>query len=176
MRVVVLWEDELSPDTSLKGYGPHVLALQCAVDASPSLVERRALGVRVTANPRKGIDKLLLFAATLDAPRVIAVCDDDKLRAHLKLSHEASDVSVVEELKKKSPETRWILLHRNMEDVLAAAAAALGEAVPTGKAKPRERDRVLHRLADASPDRRRDFLLRIPSFAAVVAAIIEALR
>lgn len=176
MKVAVLWEDAVSAGTKPTNYGPQVLALQCVVDQRTELGDARGLGFEVHAYPKNGVDKLLLFAAKLDAPQVIAVCDDDKLRLHLQLPPDASDVVVLEVLKKQSAKTRWVLLHRNMEDVVAAAATALGEAAPVGKPTPRERDRVLHRLANTSPDGRRDFLVRMPSFAAVVAAIIEALR
>lgn len=171
--IVVFWEDSFS---RRKDFGPHVLALQCLLDRHPTIaLTSFALQTRVRAVATNGIDKMLRKVRLVDEQHVIAVPDNDKIRRTLDLSPAASDAEVLERLQAINARAHFVLLHRNMEDVLVHAHTALGEKASDQKQRPLDRDRVIFRLAADSPQARQAFLVAMPSFRRIVETLEQLL-
>lgn len=168
-EVVVLWEDSLARGQQPNNFAPHLLALRCLLDRRPELARtERDLQRRVSAIPTRGIDKLLAKLQTLSPRRLLAVPDDDRIRQHLGLPPNASDSAVRAELAVRCPGASFVLLRRNMEDLVRAAREVLGLPVETRKPRPQERDDVLHQLIASSGGCREQALLLMPSFGEAV--------
>lgn len=171
-RIAVLYEDKLAASKA-RNFGPHVLVLTCV--AEQTKCDRERLGQNVHGIPRKGIGNLL---ADCRAPilgdryaRVIAVCDDDKVREHLNLPTTACKDQVRRAIG-CGPSLHLVLLTRNIETVLEAAIKVLGRRPLTGKASPLERDGILLNLAyQEKADRRLEVLEQVPSLRYLVAKL-----
>lgn len=179
IRIAVLYEDQLATSKP-RAFGPHVLLLACVADRLQR--PREHLESQVDAHPCKGIGRLL---ARCREPiladryaRIFAVCDDDRVREHLKLPATACKIEVRGALATGigSPRLQTVLLARNLETVLAAVLQVLGLDPITDKPSPLKRDGILLRLAfHGAPDQRRALLQRVPSFAYLVDRLTGAI-
>lgn len=126
--ITVLYEDQRGPR---QGFGLHALVKACVFDAVNG-ERHRVEGMLSDHRPLKGVQALLkacredidLIAA--DGRSVVAVFDDDAIREQLKLPHTATDAQVEREILKgcRAPaQLLVVLLKRNMESVIVAAAA-----------------------------------------------------
>ena len=171
-RIAVLYEDQLATSKP-RSFGPHVLVLACLADRLQR--PREHLEHHIDAHPCKGIGRLLaLCREPLLADRhavIFAVCDDDRVREHLKLPATACKLEVRETVAAGlgSPRLQTVLLARNLETVLAAVLHVLGLDPIADKPSPLKRDGILLRLAyKGTPDQRLALLQRVPSFAYLV--------
>ncbi len=125
--VTILYEDQRGPR---QGFGLHSFVKACVFDAVNG--ERHRVEGMLDGRPLKGVQAVIkacredidLIAA--DGRAVVAVLDDDAIREQLKLRHPASDAEVDLEIRKgcRAPDRLTIvLLKRNMESVILAAAA-----------------------------------------------------
>jgi hypothetical protein len=125
--VTVLYEDQRGPR---QGFGLHAFVKACVFDAING--ERHRVEGMLDGRPLKGVQAVIkacredidLIAA--DGRSVVALVDDDAIRDQLKLRHSASDAEVDLEIRKgcRAPERLTVvLLKRNMESVILAAAA-----------------------------------------------------
>jgi len=168
-RIAVLYEDQLATSKP-RAFGPHVLLLACVADRLER--PREHLEQHVDAHPCKGIGRLLALCRepilTDRHARVIAVCDDDRVREHLKLPATACKLSVRDAVASGSgaPQLRTVLLIRNLETVLDAVRHVLGRDPLADKPSPLRRDSTLLHLAyQGVPEQRLALLQRVPSFA-----------
>lgn len=109
---------------------------------------------------------------------MIAVCDDDRVREHLKLPATACKLEVRGAVASSSgsPQLRTVLLVRNLETVLDAVQHVLGRDPLPDKPSPARRDSVLQHLAyRGAPDQRLALLQRVPSFAYLVDHLTRAI-
>jgi len=141
----------------------HVLLLACVADRLQR--PREHLEQHVDAHPCKGIGRLLALCRepilTDRHARVIAVCDDDRVREHLKLSVRDAVAS-----GSGAPQLRTVLLIRNLETVLDAVRHVLGRDPLADKPSPLRRDSTLLHLAyQGVPEQRLALQQRVPSFA-----------
>lgn len=187
MAVTVLYEDQRG---SRQGFGLHALVKACVFDAING-ERHRVEGMLSDHRPLKGVQALLkacreeidLIAA--DGRRVVAVFDDDAIREQLKLPHTAADALVEREIRKgcRTPERLLIvLLKRNMESVIVAAAACdpgldakrIDRAVKHKELL--ERDAILTELSRERARPLRDCVLgRMPSLQLLVALLSRTL-
>ncbi len=187
MAVTVLYEDQRGPR---QGFGLHALVKACVFDAING-ERHRVEGMLSDHRPLKGVQALLkacreeidLIAA--DGRRVVAVFDDDAIREQLKLPHTAADALVEREIRKgcRAPERLLIvLLKRNMESVIVAAAACdpgldakrIDRAVKHKELL--ERDAILTELSRERARPLRDCVLgRMPSLQLLVALLSRTL-
>jgi hypothetical protein len=178
-RIAVLYEDQLATSKP-RSFGPHVLVLTCVADQLQR--PREPLERHVDGHPCKGIGRLLApcrepILADRHA-RVIAVCDDDRVREHLKLPAAACkmDVRGAIALSVGTSPLQAVLLVRNLETVLDAVQQVLGLGPLTSKPSPLQRDGVLLRLAyRGTPDQRLDLMRRVPSLAYLVDKLARAI-
>ncbi len=177
-RIAVLYEDQLATSKP-RSFGPHVLVLACVADQLQR--PRDHLERYVDAHPCKGIGRLLaLCRAPILADRherVIAVCDDDRVREHLKLPATACKTAVRDTIATGlGTQLHTVLLVRNLETVLDAVMHVLGLEPATDKPSPLRRDGILLRLAyNGTPDQRRDLLRRVPSLGYLVDKLARAI-
>jgi len=175
--VTVLYEDQSAAKPT--NYGPHILLLACVADVSGDTVW--SLRERVVGIPKKGDTKLRaalrddgdLLAA---AGALLAMFDEDRVRGCYGLSKGACKREILEAITTEA--TGWpgvVLLVRNMEDVVNAACAALGQPRPARKPTPEERDRHLHRAAAEGPAVRAAILAAVPSFGRLVETVDRTL-
>lgn len=171
-RIQVLYEDELSP-SSPKNFGLHVLVLACVADR---LGRDRSTLTHVTAYACKGIGRLLRRCEDPDLldgyARVIALCDDDEVRPHLKLPASACKVVVTAAVRrhcKDAQRLQPVLLVANLETVLDAIAEICGQLRLSGKPRPTERERILLSFVyRATPEQLRELMERVASFGYLV--------
>jgi len=175
VKPVVLYEDQLAPDTKPHQFGLHQLALACLADRRR--VDRWTLAGRFDARICKGDAKLLaqLDLRREDGAPLVAALDHDKIRNRLRLRLDACKSVVLDKLHERHPTVRVVLVVENTEDILAAVRDTLGRAAATDKPPPKERDKLLHALADAPAERRASFLAAYPAFARLVKILNELL-
>lgn len=179
-RILVLYEDKLST-SSPKNFGPHLLVLACTAERLHR--SRESIAHIIDGHPRKGIGDLLKKCqepALLDRyARILAVCDDDRVREHLSLPANACKTQVRQTVAARSAglhQLRTVLLARNLETLLDAVHHVLGRGPLTNKPTPLERDRLLSHIVFAgTPDQRRTVLDRVPSLAYLVAALARSI-
>jgi hypothetical protein len=171
--VTVLYEDEAAAKPT--NYGPHILLLACVADARGTdvwILRGRTAGI-----PKKGDTKVraaLRDEGDLLATRgpLVAMVDDDRVRRCYGLPTSACKREVLDAvLREATGSPSVVLLHRNMEDIVGAACAALHRAAPAAKPGPEERDRILHRAAAAERNVRDAILAAVPSFARLVKTV-----
>lgn len=178
-RIQILYEDELSP-SSPKNFGLHVLVLACVAER---LGRDRSTFTHVTAYACKGIGRLLRRCeepSLLDGyARVLALCDDDEVRPHLKLPATACKVLVTAAIRKRGLDAQRlqpVLLVANLETVLDAIAEIRGQDRLLGKPRPTERERILlsfvHR---GTPEQLRELTRRVVSFGYLVDKLERAI-
>lgn len=166
-RIQILYEDQLSTGNP-RNFGPHVLVLVCLGDR---LARAPTSFTHVTPYACKGINRLLQRCedrTLLDAyARVVALCDDDKVRSHVKLPAGACKLQVVTAVRSRcngSHRLQPVLLARNLETVVDVVSELLGRAPHLPKLRPVERDPLLLRFAHGStPEQRRELLRRVDS-------------
>ncbi len=180
-RIAMLYEDQLAPDSPPRAFGPHVLVLACVADRLGHPRER--LEPHVDAYACKGIGRLLAKCREpILADRhaiVIAVCDDDRVREHLKLPASACKAQVRGAVASGGQIQRLqtVLLIRNLETVLGAVHDVLGTGPPAGKPLPLQRDSILQRLAyRGTPEQRHAVAQRVASFDYLIHKLARALR
>lgn len=177
-RIQILYEDELSP-ASPKNFGPHVLVLACLGDR---LERPPASFTHIAAHACKGIGQLLRRCEEpnlLDSyARVLALCDDDEVRPHLKLPAKACKLQVVTAVRSRSKHSarlQPVLLIKNLETILDAITTLLGDDPLPRKPRPIERERILHRFVHRStPDQRLELTRRVPSLAYLIEKLASA--
>jgi hypothetical protein len=183
----VLYEDQRAPQRTR--FGPHALVIACVADETGT--DRWTLEKRIEGIPKKGDSKLLWAvredAANLthDGRALVAVFDDDRVRKLLGLDGRACKTLVKEAIAAGGTAgtlLEVVLLQRNIEDVVVAAARALGRpmddpqvvrALGKHAGHPEARDAILHAAA-ASADVavRQAILAAVPSFARVVRGLV----
>lgn len=173
--IVVLYEDQLY-GSKPANYGPNVLALACVADRIGEASGPYALRDRVNAVPKKGDSKVLAALADLqafgDMPGSIVVLDLDRIRRLLKLEPACCKRDILDTLAARAMTgTEFVLLEDNMETVVRACATILSCTPPTRKPTPLERDAILHNMASAGEDARRELLHRVPSFGRLVSRL-----
>lgn len=179
-RIAVLYEDQLAT-AKPKNFGPHVLMLACLADRIGR--DREQLTRHIEPLPRKGVDKLISTCAQPGFgdlyARVVAVCDDDRVREHLGLPVRACKTQVRAALVSRCswPERLHpVVLERNLETLVDAVCRALGRAPPTSKPRPPERDGILLHLAFQGTTAQRDELRHhMPSFGYLVERLARIL-
>jgi hypothetical protein len=173
-RVLCFYEDD--PGEQVRNFGPHALALETVADRTRQ--ERWSLQQRVEGIPKKGISKLLK-AVSLEQPHaqlaVLALVDEDRIRTELGLPPTEEQAVVQSALESRAPGVRFVLLIKNVDDLVRAAAVAAGRAAPTGKPTPRERDRILNQAASAGPGVRAQIASALPSWDTWLKAVEAAL-
>lgn len=170
-KIQILYEDKLSAGNP-KNYGPHLLVLACLADR---LDRTRWSFTCLTPYACKGIGRFILKCGEpglLDAyVRVVALCDDDEVRPHLRLPASACKTQVTAALRSRagsSPLLHPVLLAPNLEGITDVVAELLGQP-PPGKPTPLERDRLLEHFVHRSQrEQRRELLRRVPSFGYLV--------
>ena len=179
-RIQILYEDKLSPSNP-KNFGPHVLVLACV--AARLGRDRSLLSSHVTAYACKGVDRLLQRCQDpnlLDGyARVLALCDDDEIRPHVKLPATACKLQVVAAMRPRGEDARRlqpVLLAANLETVLDTIVEIRGEDPLTSKPRPPERDRILlgfvHR---AAPEQLRELTQRVASLGYLIGKLERAI-
>lgn len=151
MSVTVLWEDQRGG--LLKGFGPHELLVTCVsetLDEDRWRVDRLIMSV-----PKKGNSKVLAalrddLRPLGDPTRVCAVLDKD--RAHLMWPQGERPPQCNEGLTdavraSAAGDYKLVFLVQNIESLLDAAVARLGEKPLARKPDPDTRDRLLQRAA-----------------------------
>jgi hypothetical protein len=175
VKPVVLYEDRLAPDTKPTQFGLHQLALACVADRRNAA--RWQLCTSFDARPCKGLGNLVkeLELRRHETTPLVAAIDHDEIRLKLRLPPDACKRRVLEKLREHHPTARVVLVLENTEDVLTAVRAALGQPALGGKPTPKERDKVLHALADAPAERRVSFLAAYEPFDRLVRILTELL-
>lgn len=158
--ITCFYEDD--PGVQLANFGPHQLALATIADRVG--IDRWTLRNRFNPVPKKGVTKLLAAASLLERGS-FALVDDARIRTEIGLQQSDSAAKVLAELKRRAPLTDFVLLGRNIDDLVRAAAVSLSRHVSAGKLELTERDAVLNAAADATPETRAKIVGAIPSWA-----------
>jgi hypothetical protein len=184
--VTVLYEDQRGPR---QGFGLHSFVKACVFDVING--ERHRVEGMLDGRPLKGVQAVIkacredidLIAA--DGRCVVALLDDDAIREQLKLRRTASDAEVDLEIRKgcRAPDRLTVvLLKRNMESVILAAAACdpgldakrIDRAVKYKELL--ERDAILIEVSRERARPLRDCMLgRVPSLQMLVALLSRVL-
>ena len=184
MMITVLWEDQRGAEA--KGFGPHELLLSCVADELNCA--RNTLKDLIESHPKKGNANLRSaiqrdIVRLADAGPVFAVVDRDKVRQLWKAPSQPADCmsSIGHRFRQDAPgDYDLVFLVDNVESLIEAACAALGEPYPDSKPGPDLRDRLLGRAAWASSQTlRRAIQTQCPSFSRLVgrlAARVDALN
>ncbi len=185
MTVTVLWEDARGGE--LKGFGPHELLLACIADELESgdwWARKRVAQRSVEAHPKKGnangVKALKGVARDLFAGPVVAVLDVD--RAHELWSEKLPrncKTAIGARIRKDAPGGYEIVfLIENVESLLHAASAALGEPALTKKPTPDDRDVRLGKVAGdpTKADARNRVRSDLPSFDRLVKKVTALVR
>lgn len=177
MICTVFYEDKHAPQN--KNFLPHELVLSCVLDRLGSAgfqLPRKKLAAEIQAKACGG-DSNLRKELQQNGRRVVqsgavfALFDEDRIRGLLRMPHDTRTRSVLSELERQTgatPGIRFILLVRNMEDVVNACRQTRGEPPFPGKPTPAERDRELAPLVHGDMQDRASVLRGIPSLACLV--------
>jgi hypothetical protein len=173
MIITVLWEDQRGAEA--KGFGPHELLLSCVADELNCA--RDTLKELIESHPKKGnanlrgaiqrdIDRLA------DVGPVFAVIDRDKVRQLWKSPSQPADCmsSIGHRFRQDAPgDYDLVFLVDNVESLIKAACAVLGEPYPDNKPGPDLRDRLLGKVAWAQSQASRSAIRKqCPSFSRLV--------
>lgn len=146
-RVTVVYEDSSARSVLVRDYGLHKLVVACLVDDLG--LPHHEVAAHVLPHPANGNDKALRKWQGDLIPPVVALVDDDRLTDLLDLTADACKRQILQAIETRyvsvASDRVLVLLHRNVESVVSAAAAALGLEIPPKS--PEERDRVLRRAA-----------------------------
>lgn len=177
MIITVLWEDQRGG----AGFGPHELLLACVADELGRNVQTLARILRPL--PKKGNTKILealkeSFAELRDRGSVCAVIDRDRIRDCWKASPCSDCIGgICARIRADALGDYYlVLLVRNMETLTRASSALLGDAAPTVKPTPSERDAVLRRLAFGDARLRAALRTQVPSFERLVRWAVNEVR
>ncbi len=178
-RYRVFYEDQAAG--RVNEFGPHLLLCACVADRlrTKSLHDVRKI---LDGQPKKSDGKLLAACkrhAALDGDELVfALFDADKLHIRLKIPKAPLDeLHMTLEAQIRSPKVRAFLLDDRMETLVDATARCL-DASYEGAVPKRHytRDKLLARAAyDAGPAVRDCITRSVPSFAALVDAVAQAL-
>ena len=158
-----------------------MLLLACVADqrgreATGLRSEHRAIPKKGDGNLKKALDER--GAELADAGPLIAMFDHDKVRALLRPPRRkrASATCCGPSASTPSGTPNVVLLEQNMEDLVDACCAAMGQPKPAAKPKPKpqERDSILQDAAAARGDARSEILAAMPSFKRLVEAVLAA--
>jgi hypothetical protein len=173
-RVLCFYEDD--PGEQVRNFGPHALTLETVADRTSQ--HRWTLQQRIEGIPKKGVSKLLK-AVSLEQPHaqlaVLALVDEDRIRTELGLPPTEEQAVVQSALESRGLGVRFVLLIKNVEDLVRVAAVATGRPPPAGKPTPSERDRILNHAASAPPPVRAQIALALPSWDSWLKAVEAAL-
>jgi hypothetical protein len=178
-RYRVFYEDQAAGE--VKEFGPHLLLCACVADrvGSKTLWDIKA---SVDGQPKKGDSKLLAACkkhTERDVDEVVfALFDADKLHIRLGIPKGSIDeLRIALEAKIASSKVRPFLLEHKLETLVEASAGCLEQPVedPIPK-RHNERDMILSKAATASRSVRDCIMRTVPSFAALVDAIAQALQ
>lgn len=184
-RVCVLYEDQRGPT---RGFGLHELVKACVRDALKDSSRREVDGALDDCRPMKGMPKLLkacrqdIDLIADDGRSVIAVFDNDEIRADLKLARNASDGLVIQRIREggmHSDRLFIVLLKQNMESVIQAVRQCDGSIDPKRldsalKKNLLERDALLNGLTVELKRPIRDCIQeQMPSFRALVELLCQ---
>lgn len=170
-QVAVLYEDERN--TQIKGYPMHRLV--CMTIADQLGVDYRDVEEQFHGRPMKGNGNLKRACEAISNTRdraVIVIIDSDKLAGLLKLPKSTAHATLRAELARCYPDPRLqvLLLERNTESLVDAAAKCLGREPPERKNKL-VRDQMLDSAAFAAATVRTCIRDSMPSFAAIISAL-----
>lgn len=188
-QVCVLYEDQRGPT---KGFGLHELVKACVRDALPEHPRGRIDAALDDCRPLKGSAKLLeacrrdIDLIANDGRSVVAVFDYDRIHQLLQLPKNASDKQVVQAILeggKRAHRPSIVLLKRNMESVLQAAAQC-DKSIASDRVKravqhkdPLERDAILGELSSDRSRSVRDCILdKVPSLQALIEVLCSLLK
>lgn len=176
--VRIFYEDQAG---EREQFSPHLFLCACVADR---------LGISVwdvrdqridDGQPKNGAANLLkacrLHARSHRKELVFALFDADRVHTLLNIpkgSLEQLQAALAAEIQ--SPKVRPFLLVNNIETLVEASARCLEPPIEGPILKePNERDRILNRAATASPSVRDCMRRAVPSFAALIDAVAEAL-
>jgi len=171
----VFWEDRRKPGTR---FGPNLLLCACLADERADLgsawdVDRR----RVQAHPCGGRDEVIrrVSVAPVDPSACLVVLDRDEAW-RIAGEKDSSDAEVIAGARERGVPAGVpvALLDRNVESLVDAARRCLGESGESVKDRV-ERDRWCARAAAASRGVRDCVRAAVPSFDALVRAVLAAL-
>jgi hypothetical protein len=179
-RYRVFYEDQAAG--RVNEFGPHLLLCACVADrlGGKSFHDVRQV---LDGQPKKSDGKLLAACkkhAELDADELVfALFDADKLHIRLKIPKAPlGELHALLEAEIRSTKVRAFLLEDRIETLVDATAGCL-EAPYRGPVPKRHytRDKLLARAAYNTSRAIRDCITdRVPSFAALVDAVVQALR
>ena len=170
MRVTVLYEDQ-SHKGLVKDFGLHALLLACLADEIGDHEQRRVLANRVTANLKKGNEKLYTACAdevpilTSDGSLAIALFDTDRLQDMTRIPKGATESEVLDHIRNLAPAANLIALplRKNLESVIRAAVkcdpSLAAKAQPALEKSLNERDKFFQGIAAAPSRTLRDCIL-----------------
>lgn len=177
MICTVFYEDKHAPQS--KTFAPHELVLSCVQDRLQGAgfqLQRRRLTNEIVckacggdSNLRKELQQNGRRVAQSGA--VFALFDEDKIRELLKMNRTTAVRSILAELGKQTgavPGVRFVLLVRNMEDVVNACRQTRKQPPLPGKPTPAERDREIAPLIYGPEADRASVLSAIPSLECLV--------
>jgi hypothetical protein len=171
-RVAVLYEDERN--TQIRDYPMHRLV--CMTLADMLGVDHRDVEEQFHGSPVKGNGNLKRACESVSNTRdrsVVIIIDSDKLARLLDLPKTTARAAQLAELARRYPDSRLqvLLLERNTESLIDAAAKCLGRETPERKNKL-VRDQMLASAAWAAATVRTCIHDSMPSFAEIIKALM----
>lgn len=177
-KVYILYEDQRGPQ---RQFAPHVFVVQCVADELGQ--QAKSLTGRLEPIPCKGDSKLLakleneLDPLVRSGNPVVAVMDDDQIRQLLKLDRSTKKREVAAHIRTRAAGSSVTvrLLVKNMETLVEACAAQVGDPPPEKGHK--SRDAYLQRGAwELGPQDRRAIRAAVPSFDCLVQVVAHLVR
>lgn len=170
-RVAVLYEDERN--TEIKRYPMHRLV--CTTIADQLGVDFRDVEEQFHGMPKKGNGNLKRACESVSKMRdrsIIVIIDSDKLANLLGLAKTTTPAALRAALAHRYPDGRLqvLLLEEATESLVDAAAKCLGR--PTPPKGKLDRDKVLDAAAAAPAAVRSCIRDSMPSFAAIIDALV----
>lgn len=178
-QVKIFYEDQAGREVN--NFGPHMLLCACVADRTQHTVTLWDLKKRIHCQPKKSDAKLLEACRQrkeLELDEIVfAIFDADRVHRLPGMQHGSLE-QMQAQLRAliDSPKVRPFLLDSNVETLVSAAAGCLEPPI-TGDIPKRHlmRDRILNNAAKAMRSVRDCVLERVPTFEAVVAAVVDVL-
>jgi hypothetical protein len=175
-RMVIFYEDQRGDEREFSLHTLVVIAVAERLGLPESQVKPQ-----LRPFPAKG-DSNLLGICEFDVPDMrehcfVALFDADKLHRLLKLPRESTPDVLLAALRQRCTDQRlhFMLLDRNTETVVDAAAECLEQPLPEAKTHL-VRDKLLRALARAMPSARDCVREKVPTFAAFIDGAAELLK